>query len=127
MIAQIAQKLQACTKGKGKGGGQGQSPGANQTKDWSKEKCFTCGGKHLAQLRGKAQCPNTIAEANGTAEANKRNNTKCTHWIDNNTTECGGGHSFEDHKAALAKFRVKGKGKDGKGKGKDGCKGKKGK
>ena len=62
----------------------------------------------MTQLRGKAQCPNTIAEQNGTAEANKRSGVKCTHWVDKNKTECGGSHSFEDHKAALAKFRKQG-------------------
>ena len=83
----------------------------------------------MTQLRGKAQCPNTIAEQNGTAEANKRSGVRCTHWVDKNKTECGGSHSFEDHKAALAKFRKerdKGKGK-GKGKDKDSGKGKEGK
>merc|ERR1712048_491922 len=72
-------------------------------------------------------CPNTIAEATGTAEANKRNNTTCTHWVDRNKTECGGSHSFEDHKAALAKFRKANQKGNGKGKGKEGGKGKKGK
>ena len=127
MIAQTAQRLQAFAKGKGKGGKQGPWPGANQTKDWSKEMCHICGGKHLAQLRGREQCPNTVAEANGTAEANKRNNTKCTHWIDKHKTECGGSHSFEDHKVALTKFRDINKKGKGKGKGKEGRKGKKGK
>ena len=64
----------------------------------------------MAQLRGKAQCPNTVAEQNGTSEANKKSGIKCTHWVDRNKTECGGSHSFEDHEAALAKFRPKGKG-----------------
>ena len=111
MIAQTAQTMQAFAKGKGKGGktgqwsgwsGTGQWSGAGssqQTKDWTKEKCHICGGKHLGQLR-KDQCPNKIAEANGTAEANKKNNVKCTHWVDSKKTECGGSHSFEDHKAA---------------------------
>ena len=97
MLAQAAQTIQAFTKGKTKGVGKGQSSTGSPTKDWSMEKCFICGGKHLAQLRGKAQCPNTIAEVNGTAEANKRTNIKCTHWVDKNKTECGGSHSFEDH------------------------------
>ena len=128
MIAQTAQTMQAFAKGKGKGGKTGQWSGwsgtgqwsgsgsSQQTKDWTKEKCFTCGGKHLAQLRGKDKCPTTLAITNGTHDANKRNNTRCTHWVDKNKTECGGDHSFEDHKAALAKFRIKVKGKDGKGK-----------
>ena len=97
------QRMHAFTKGLGKGGNKGKAPTPNQGKDWSKEKCNICGGKHLGQLRGKEWCPNTFAESNGTAEANKRNNTKCTHWVDKNKTECGGSHSFEDHKAALAK------------------------
>ena len=83
----------------------------------------------MTQLRGRAQCPNTIAEQNGTAEANKRSGVKCTHWVDKNKTECRGSHSLEDHEADLAKFRTKrdkGKGK-GKSKGKGGGKGKKGK
>ena len=106
--------------------GKGQTPPSNY-KDWSKEKCFICGGKHLVQLRGRAQCPNTFAEENGTAEANRVNNTKCTHWVDKDKTECGGSHSFEDHKDALAKFRKpKGKGK-GDDKGEEDGKGKKGK
>ena len=71
---------------------------APEEKDWSKEVCSFCGGKHLVQLRGKARCPNTIAEERGTAEANKANNTKCTYWVGKDKIQCGGSHSFEDHK-----------------------------
>ena len=49
----------------GKGGHQPPS----DEKDWAKEICFFCGGKHLVQLRGKSRCPNTVAEERGTAEA----------------------------------------------------------
>ena len=80
-------------------------PSPSNVKDWSKEICFVCGGRHLVQLRGKARCPNTVAEERGTAEANKANNTKCTYWVDKDKTQCGGSHSFEDHKEALSKFR----------------------
>ena len=76
-------------KGKGKDGGKGQ-PSTSNYKDWSKEKCWICGGRHSAQLRGRNQCPNTVAEANGTAEANKRTGARCTHWVDKDKTECGG-------------------------------------
>ena len=73
VMASQMQRFQAFTKGQGKGGKQGYTPNPNQGKYWTKEKCNICGGKHLAQLRGKAYCPNTFAEANGNAEANKRN------------------------------------------------------
>ena len=54
-----------------KGGAKGKEGGAN--KNWSKVKCFICGGLHLARHRGKEQCPNTVAEASGTVETNKKN------------------------------------------------------
>ena len=92
--------LASLNKGKGKG-----HPAPPDKKDWSKEVCFTCGGKHLVQLRGKARCPNTVAEELGTAETNKANNMKCTFGVDKDKTQCGGSHSFEDHKEALARFR----------------------
>ena len=91
--AEFFQNLAKKSEGKGN-----SSP--SDRRDWSKEKCKICGGKHLAQLRGKAYCPNTVAEENGTAEANLEAETRCTHWVDRNRTECGGSHSFEDHKAA---------------------------
>ena len=109
----------------GKGGGVAQPHSLNLSKDWSGEPCWFCDGYHLSHLRGRAQCPNTVAEANGTAESNKKHKVRCTYWIDSNKNECGGSHSFEDHKAALAQFRPKGKG-GGKRKEKDSGKGKQG-
>ena len=80
-----------CDKGKGEGqGGSKVDGGPKGEKDWSKEKCFECGGLHLAKLRGKQHCPNRIAEEKGTAEENKRNNVKCDMWVDRNKTHCGG-------------------------------------
>ena len=71
----------------------------------------------------KEHCPNDVAEANGNAAQNKQSGVRCSYWIDKHRTPCGGTHTWEDHKAALAKFAPpKGKGgstdKGGKSKGK---------
>ena len=80
-------------------------------------------------MRKKGQCPNEVAETNGTAAYNKQNGVRCTYWVDKHHTQCGGTHTWEDHKAALLKFAPpKGKGnsseKGGKAKGKGKGKGK---
>ena len=120
------------TMGKGKGAGPQQNDakgkGKSGEKDYSKIKCWTCGGLHLQKLWGKGQCPNDLAEANGMAAQNKQNGVRCTYWIDKHHTPCGGSHTWEDHKATLQKFGPPGKGKGspgqkggkakGKGKGK---------
>ena len=116
------------TLGKGKGAGQQHNDNkgkgkSGEQKDYSKVKCWTCGGLHLAKLWKKGPCPNEVAEANGTAAQNKQKGVHCTYWVDKQKTPCGGTHSWEDHRAALQKFvPPKGKGspsgKGGKAKGK---------
>jgi len=106
--------------------------GSDQGANLASKPCHICGGLHLARLRGRGCCPNEVAEAMGTSEANKRKGAKCTMWINDKKEPCGGSHTWEDHKAALEKHdlrpldarKPKGGGKgEGRGKGQGGGKG----
>ena len=73
---------QTYNKGKGasqnKGDSKGKGAGKSDQKDYSKIKCWICGGLHLAKLWGKGHCPNEVTETNGTAAQHKQNGVRCT-------------------------------------------------
>ena len=126
MQAMINQSVQqalakAGVSGKG-GGGKGSWGGKPTTAPPELKKCERCKGMHVPRLT-KEQCPNRGSLKAGTLKQILDSGKKCSYWVrraeDGTKTECGGeGHTWEDHKAALAEAYPKGKegGKKGGGK-----------
>ena len=125
----VGQALGGKSADKGKAGGKTKGSPPSQPDSTELKQCGRCNGWHIPKL-SRNHCPNQLAHDNGTLKQNLEAKTKCTFWVkrlENGQKQecCGEGHTWEDHKAALAKWSAKPD--KGKGKGKKGDDKKKGK
>ena len=99
----VQQALAKAGLAKGKGGGKSGVPSPPTPE---LRRCDRCKGWHIPKL-SKEACPNRISLKAGTLKQTLDSGKHCSYWVarlpDGTKRECEGeGHTWEDHKAALA-------------------------